>query len=915
MPKISLYKHLNIGLATAIALFLLYSCSINQNTNIFKRGYENLTTHYNIYWNGKESLNEAESFLKKNAYDNYGFILPIYNYGTADNVAQVQSQLNRAIEKATLAIPRHTLYFDGREYNRWIDDCYLVLGKAYFFKQDYSNAQLTMRDIINEFSGTASAEEAYVWLIRSLIQQKKFKDALSEINNFEKRIAIKKPAKQIQAQLPLFYADYFLAQKEYAKASKYLQDALPLSISNNTRHRIIYILGQLAYNENRYADAASHFRKVAHSNVSFEMEFNAHLNMIISNGLAEKNIPQAKRNILQMLEDKKYAEYKDRIYYGLYALASAENKTEEANRYLLYSAIYATGNASQKVTAFRKLSDWYFEKQQYDLSYAYADSVLQILPESYPEYDMVKNMLQVKKELAQNHNTIKVEDSLQYMAKLTDAEVNQKIKIHIEQIKANEQEIATALKKPATSDTHRTNRPYIMTPQQMGMQNTDWYFDNPYIITIGAEEFARRWGKRELQDNWRLSSKLKSSLAVIKPVNKPETDSLNMEENDLALAMKNFDRKNPESYLKAIPRTQQEIAASNHKIAKALINLGYIYKDDVNDNDNAIIYFEEYIKRFSTTEEDYLPVYFQLYVLGLQTQNTPLAEKYKQIILNDYPASDFAQVVLDPSYMKVLYDKKFRASSLYEETYMAYTRGQYRLVLLYAESALSEYKQDKELTPRFEYLKAIALGKSQGTEVMVTNLINFIKKYPNHLLAPLAQEVLGQYNKKEAFDFKGLDKKEDMNNPLNNTVLTNQQENTDTAKHTKEIETQAKESYTYAPSKTYYYLFVYDMTAVNPQEIRKVIAEKVDESFQDLGLTINIIQWSEKLQILAISKFTDEKAGMDFYRKIHAEISTAEQLKNLDYKHFIISSENYPIFFRDKNTGLYQEFFEKNYNK
>ena len=75
-----------------------------------------MTSHYNVWWNGNQSVKEGEKALRESIKDDYTTILPMYNYGTKENAMALNSQMDRAIEKASISIQRHSMYFNGREY-------------------------------------------------------------------------------------------------------------------------------------------------------------------------------------------------------------------------------------------------------------------------------------------------------------------------------------------------------------------------------------------------------------------------------------------------------------------------------------------------------------------------------------------------------------------------------------------------------------------------------------------------------------------------------------------------------------------------------------------------------------------------------------------------------------------------------
>ncbi|MDX1407967.1 MAG: gliding motility protein, partial [Saprospiraceae bacterium] len=96
--------------------------------------YHNVTSKFNGYFNANELLEESIVQLEAQHQDNYNEILPIYAYREAQNPEQVASNLDEAIKKVSVVATLH-------ENSDWVDDCYLLIGKAQYLKQDFESAQ------------------------------------------------------------------------------------------------------------------------------------------------------------------------------------------------------------------------------------------------------------------------------------------------------------------------------------------------------------------------------------------------------------------------------------------------------------------------------------------------------------------------------------------------------------------------------------------------------------------------------------------------------------------------------------------------------------------------------------------------------------------------------------------------------
>ena len=95
--------------------------------------FQNLTTHYNYYFNANNKLNEVIAVAKESFKEDYSVLLPFYNY-SLDVTAQNSKELDSVIYKAQTGIVMHDLR------NDWADNMYLLWGAAWFFEKKFDSA-------------------------------------------------------------------------------------------------------------------------------------------------------------------------------------------------------------------------------------------------------------------------------------------------------------------------------------------------------------------------------------------------------------------------------------------------------------------------------------------------------------------------------------------------------------------------------------------------------------------------------------------------------------------------------------------------------------------------------------------------------------------------------------------------------
>jgi tetratricopeptide (TPR) repeat protein len=110
-----------------------------------KKFYHNVTSEYNGYFNANELMIESEKILRESNQDNYIKILDVIDYAGVSDPKIVYGQLDKAIEKVTTVAALH-------EPGEWVDDCYVLMGKAQYMKQDYASTVETLEYFQSAFN-------------------------------------------------------------------------------------------------------------------------------------------------------------------------------------------------------------------------------------------------------------------------------------------------------------------------------------------------------------------------------------------------------------------------------------------------------------------------------------------------------------------------------------------------------------------------------------------------------------------------------------------------------------------------------------------------------------------------------------------------------------------------------------------
>jgi len=90
--------------------------------------------------------------LETDHRENWYLILPVFIIGDEKEAKNIYTQMDRVISKASKVIDRHSMIIKKKEENKWIKFNYFVIGQAYFYKKDYTEAAKLFDFIIQAIS-------------------------------------------------------------------------------------------------------------------------------------------------------------------------------------------------------------------------------------------------------------------------------------------------------------------------------------------------------------------------------------------------------------------------------------------------------------------------------------------------------------------------------------------------------------------------------------------------------------------------------------------------------------------------------------------------------------------------------------------------------------------------------------------
>ena len=873
--------------------------------------YHNTTCHYNVWWNGNESLKQGREKLYQAVVDDYTTFLLPENTGTDDNARSINPDMDRAIEKGVKGIKKHSIYVKGEEHVPYIKECYLMTAYATFYKHDYPSTANTCNILVTQFKGTRAGDEAAVLLARCLVAEKRYAEAEAALDQLVVNLGKGNFNRKVREKLYMAMVEATVPQEKYKKAVEYIHQSVDVSHSNRNKARLTFLMAQIYQHLDKRPVAAKYYHQVLRYAPEYVMEFNARLGEASCADIQHSDINKLERALDDMLNDKKNEEYRDQIYFAKGEMYMGIKDAQKACDNYSRSVALAVANPAQRARSALRMGEVLYDVyQNYDRAQLYYDTAMQSLRTDYPHYDDIRRRYNMLTELTSFTRVYERCDSLVALASMSEGERMAVIMAKIDTLRKQEQEA----KEKALLEELQAE-----TKAQMNTLKGDWYFYNSQTVQRGKETFRQRWGMRTLEDLWFLSSKEMMGFGIMGslPDEVAEEDEEEVEDTSAteSIAKKSTkgdpnDPHSPAFYLKDLPITQHQLDSLDSLTAYALLGAGYIFYDGVQNTPRALECYLRMADKY-TAYPEIVQAFYMLYRIYDRQGNTPQSNYYRDMVLLGFPDSDFANLIRDNEYYKELLRRDRRIEEDYEEVYNHYFQHHYSRVLTLVDQADEIYPSNPALH-RFHYWRGLALA-AQGNRTDAIYQFQSIRQTApaNDSIIPLVEAQLdilledSTYQRSEEIaDVTGRDNIN--SNRVNGVAL-----GTD-----KEEELPAESQiYRFREGQQHYVIMLINDRTIKATELQYRIADFITQYYSNSGYKVNAMLFNDTTQLLTIHRFVTEVEAMGFYHHLFAEESPLSRYKAGDFTVYAISTQNYATFYNRKQPDVYYPFFRKYYLK
>lgn len=754
-----------IPLIAVAVLLLAAGCSTEKNTSQ-SRWWHSFNAKYNTYYNG--SLAYIDGSLEKETgnKDNFTEMIPLYTVGNKTSKELGKAKYDVAIEKCQKAIKLHSIkrrpewtknrqkterdveWLNRKEYNPFLWKAWMLMGRSQFMKGAFDEAASTFAYMSRMYATQpAIYGRARAWLAKCYIEQDWVYDAEDVISKM-RRDSMHWRA---QKEWDYTYADYYIHTQRYEEAIPYLRKVIRHEMRRKQKARQWFLMGQMEAALGHKEKAYQAYKHVVRLNPPYELEFNARIAMteVMAGGQTKKMVRRLKR----MAASDNNKDYLDQVYYAIGNIYMNQQDTLKAIAAYEKGNTQSTRNGIEKGVLLLRLGDIYWTMERFsDAGRCYGEAI-GLLDKERDDYKQLSQRSKVLDELVPYTEAIHLQDSLQALAKMPEAERNAAIDRVIEALKKKEKaerdaqaetnaEQQQAAQGGNTNTQNKPNNTQNNTTSKQGL----WYFYNPMAVSQGKEAFQKQWGKRENVDDWQRVNKtvvaMDNGEMELTDVQRDSIAALEAQEDSVKNSLK--DPKNDphkrEYYMEQIPFTEDKVAESNNIIKDGLFNAGVIFKDKL---DNLLL-SEKHLRRLTDSFPEYEKndeAFYHLYLLYSRRDDKERATQFLDKLKTDYPESQWTVLLSDPYYEENARIGVHLEDSLYAATYAAFKADRLDEVKGNTEISASRFPLGDN-RDKFIFIGGLSKLNAGDASGCLADMEDMVKKFPKSRLAEMAGMII-----------------------------------------------------------------------------------------------------------------------------------------------------------------------------
>ncbi len=668
-----------------LLVLLVTGCS---KTSFLGKRLDNFTAYYNTFYNAKklyrsgvDALERAsDSEIDRNRY------LPIF--ATPDRVSN-QQNFNDAIKKSADVL---------RESpgSKWVDDALMLIGKSYFYLQNYVGSEQKFVEVIN--LGGDLEDEARFWLARTFIASGSLEQAEDHLEVSLNREDL---SSSWEPMLRMALGELYVRQEAWAESAVELEQALDRVKDKSLAARAQFLLAQVYETMAEHEKAIAAYSRVPRYKPEYPLIYAALVSQIRTE--TQYGDPEQALKLLRGMErdDKNYdnraelSYFKGRTYQALgesdqayttyYDLLYNDDRTLNINE-VRGRIHYALGELNRDVYIDFPYAAAHFDTSRAALSASNRSTGVQAAQEQFAPEAIIDSERQadVLGSFAEVYEELTRLDSLLWLGDMDEETFSEYIlelrKERAKELAEQQRELAKreAEQRFANSAARTQVGPRkVIDGPESGQPNADQgflYHKDRLRLQEGRQNFLVIWGNRPRVPNWRRLEAIQNASVEESPADDVQVVS------DLRDAELSEDFL-PEIDYSDVPRDSASTLTMEEERALIRYELGNVLFLSMERPDSAAAWY-----RMVIDESNDFPVsqraYYALSEVQRALGDQESAERLYREVLEKYPDSEFADQVRErlglPAFEKPQSDSLQLAEEAYREAYSLWEEENYQ---------------------------------------------------------------------------------------------------------------------------------------------------------------------------------------------------------------------------------------------
>lgn len=696
-------------LAAVLGLVLLAGgCG---NASFLGQGYNNFTAYYNTFYNANKAFDKGMETITSGAERvSQRHYIAVFQQPASGG----EKNFKKAIDKSASLLRKHP-------DSKWVDDALILIGKSYYFQQNFVGAEQKFREVIDldaELEG-----KARFWLARTLVTAERYEEAgqaltagLGDQEDFD----------TWTDRLHLVRGQLAVRQGRWEEAETALQRGLGGEVPDDVAARGAFLLGQVQETLGKPDAAATAYDRVLEYGPRYELAYAAQYSAIRMLGQSDAT-EQALDRVRDMERDDKNYDRRFELTLLRGRLHRLQGDGPQA-REILRSVLYGGDDGSDR----RQGPSGAVEgRTHYALAILYRDAFSEF-EKAAAHFDTASTSLGQPRggggqgqearqttpfaitdsgdladrfgHIAERAQAVARMDSLLRLGQMPDEEFRAFVK-ELEAKRAaqraaeerarEERESARRFASRRSSSARDRQRSRAASTVN-DAESSFLYYDDPVRVQEARRSFQRIWGERPRVENWRRIEAVAGSRSEQDTVEQTAGAAGGGRPTQGASAQEGTGRA-AQVDVSAVPRDSVAQAEMRRKRAVARYELGSALFLSASRPDSAAVWFERVIE-----ENGEHPIARRaLYALAevhMAQGNTDRARTLYRRLLNSYPDSEFADRALqqlEGTSRPTVRSQEAEADSVYARAYATWQTGRLSAALQSMTAVVKQYPETR----------------------------------------------------------------------------------------------------------------------------------------------------------------------------------------------------------------------------